>query len=118
MVEYRPQHKATAVDARTPTVKFECTTTCEADVLNVLPPMRAGAIAVQTGLANANARWCQVDFLNFESTAAKDIHVLGDAIQIAPRCRRAATWRTATPRSPRRRSSPSSPAGSSIRRRC
>jgi hypothetical protein len=53
-------------------------------VLNVLPPMRAGAIAVQTGLANANARWCHVNFLSFESTAAKDIHVLGDSIQIAP----------------------------------
>ena len=46
--------------------------------------MRAGAIALQTGLANANARWCQVNYLNFESTAAKDIHVLGDSIQIAP----------------------------------
>jgi sulfide dehydrogenase [flavocytochrome c] flavoprotein subunit len=46
--------------------------------------MRAGAIAVQTGLANANARWCSVEFLNFESTAARHIHVLGDSIQIAP----------------------------------
>ena len=55
-----------------------------ADVLNVLPPMRAGAIAVQTGLANSNARWCQVAFLNFESTAAKHLHVIGDAIQTAP----------------------------------
>ena len=43
----------------------------KADVLNVLPPMRAGAIAVQTGLANANARWCDVNWLNFESTAAR-----------------------------------------------
>ena len=54
-----------------------------ADVLNVLPVMRAGALAVQTGLANANARWCHVNFLNFESTAAKNIHVIGDAIQVA-----------------------------------
>ena len=54
-----------------------------ADVLNVLPPMRAGAIAVQTGLANSNARWCNVHWLNFESTAAKHIHVIGDSIQIA-----------------------------------
>jgi NADPH-dependent 2,4-dienoyl-CoA reductase/sulfur reductase-like enzyme len=84
MVEYRGQHKAVAVDARTNTVKFEVQDDVKADVLNVLPPMRAGAIAVQTGLANANARWCNVNFLNFESTAAKDIHVLGDSIQIAP----------------------------------
>jgi len=31
-----------------------------------------------------NRRWCEVDFLTFESTQAKNIHVLGDAIQIAP----------------------------------
>jgi hypothetical protein len=43
----------------------------QADVLNVIPPQRAGSIAVQTGLANANGRWCGVDFLSFESTQAK-----------------------------------------------
>jgi sulfide dehydrogenase [flavocytochrome c] flavoprotein chain len=84
IVEYRSQHKAVAVDARAGSVKFEIQDDVKADVLNVLPPMRAGAIAVQTGLANANARWCNVNFLTFESTAAKDIHVLGDSIQIAP----------------------------------
>ena len=84
MVEYRSQHKASAVDAKTMTLKFEVQDDVKADVLNVLPPMRAGALAVQTGLANANARWCQVNYQTFESTAAKDIYVLGDAIQIAP----------------------------------
>ena len=84
IVEYRPQHKAVAVDARAGTVKFEVQEDVKGDVLNVLPPMRAGAIAVQTGLANSNARWCNVNYLTFESTAAKDIHVLGDSIQIAP----------------------------------
>ncbi len=62
MVEYRAQHNATAVDARTNTVKFEMQDDVKADVLNVLPPMRAGAIAVQTGLANSNARWCNVNY--------------------------------------------------------
>jgi sulfide dehydrogenase [flavocytochrome c] flavoprotein chain len=84
MVEFRGQHKAVAVDAQTNSVKFEVHDDVKADVLNVLPPMRAGAIAVQTGLANSNARWCNVNYLNFESSAAKDIHVLGDSIQIAP----------------------------------
>jgi NADPH-dependent 2,4-dienoyl-CoA reductase/sulfur reductase-like enzyme len=84
IVEYRPQHKAVAVDAKTNTVKFEVQGDVRADVLNVLPPQRAGAIAVQTGLANSNGRWVNVNFLNFESTAAKDVHVLGDAIQAAP----------------------------------
>jgi sulfide dehydrogenase [flavocytochrome c] flavoprotein subunit len=83
MVEYRGQHKATAVDASAGTVKFEVQDAVKADVLNVLPPMRAGAIAVASGLANANARWCHVNWLNFESTAAKNVHVLGDSIQLA-----------------------------------
>jgi sulfide dehydrogenase [flavocytochrome c] flavoprotein chain len=85
LVEYRPQYKATAVDARAGIVKFEVQEDVKADVLNVLPPMRAGAIALQTGLANlANNRWCGVDFLTFESTAHRDVYVLGDAIQVAP----------------------------------
>jgi sulfide dehydrogenase [flavocytochrome c] flavoprotein chain len=84
MIEYRPQHKATGVDGKTNTVKFEVQNDVRADVLNVLPTMRAGAIAVQTSLANANARWCHVNYQSFEATAAKDIHVIGDAIQVAP----------------------------------
>lgn len=83
MIEYRPQHKVAGVDARTNSLKFEVQDDVRADVLNVLPVMRAGALAVQTGLANANGRWCHVNFLNFESTAAKHIHVIGDAIQVA-----------------------------------
>lgn len=84
MVEYRSQHKAVAVDARSSTVRFEVHDDVRADVLNVLPSMRAGELVVQAGLANANARWCHVDFLSFESTAAKGVHVLGDSIQVAP----------------------------------
>jgi len=84
MVEYRPKHALTDVDAGGNTLKFEFQDNIKADVLNVIPPMRAGSIAVQTGLATANKRWCEVDFLTFESKAAKNIHVLGDSIQIAP----------------------------------
>ncbi|MEY4753259.1 MAG: hypothetical protein RJA44_934 [Pseudomonadota bacterium] len=83
MLEYRPQHKVTGVDAKTGTLRFEVQDDVKADVLNVLPVMRAGSLAVQTGLANANGRWCHVNFLNFESTAAKNIHVIGDSIQVA-----------------------------------
>lgn len=85
MVEYRGQHKVTAVDGRAGVIKFDVQDDVKADVLNVLPAMRAGTIAVQTGLNNqANNRWCGVDYLSFESTAAKDVHVLGDAILAAP----------------------------------
>ena len=84
IVEYRPKHTATDVDAATNTLKFEFNDDVKASVLNVIPPMRAGDIAVKTGLATANKRWCEVDFLTHESKAAKNIHVLGDSIQIAP----------------------------------
>ncbi|RYF16021.1 MAG: flavocytochrome C [Comamonadaceae bacterium] len=85
MIEYRPQHKVLAVDPRDGLVKFEVQDDVKASVLNVLPPMRAGAIAQQAGLANvANNRWCGVNYQTFESTAARDVHVIGDSIQIAP----------------------------------
>lgn len=85
IVEFRPQHKVLAVDPRAGLIKFEVQDDVKASVMNVLPPMRAGTIAMQTGLANlANNRWCGVDFQTFESSVAKDVHVLGDAIQIAP----------------------------------
>lgn len=84
MVEFRGQHKLTGVDARTGTLKFEVQQDVRANVLNVVPPQRAGVIAVQTGLANeANNRWVGVNYQTFESTAARDVHVIGDAIQLA-----------------------------------
>ncbi|WP_455284786.1 FCSD flavin-binding domain-containing protein [Cupriavidus necator] len=84
MVEYRPQYNTVDVDPATRTLKFEVQDDERADVLNVLPPQRAGAIAVSAGLATANGKWCEVDFVSFESRAAPNIHVIGDAIQIAP----------------------------------
>lgn len=83
-IEYTPQFEAVAVDAANRRVQFELGETVQADVLNVVPPMRAAAIATDTGLATANGDWCEVDFLTFESLAVPGIHVLGDAIQIAP----------------------------------
>ena len=84
IVEYHGKHNAVDVDAATNTLKFEFQDDLKATVLNFIPPMRAGEIAVKTGLATANKRWCEVDFLTFESKTAKNIHVLGDSIQIAP----------------------------------
>ncbi|MBK8072698.1 MAG: FAD-dependent oxidoreductase [Ramlibacter sp.] len=84
IVEYRGKHKAVDVDAATNTLKFEFNDDLKASVLNVIPSMRAGDIAVKTGLATANKRWCEVDWLTFESKAAKNVHVIGDAIQVAP----------------------------------
>ncbi|CAM3816505.1 NAD(P)/FAD-dependent oxidoreductase [Polynucleobacter antarcticus] len=84
MIDYRPKHNVVGVDAKTKTVKLEVQDDVKGDVLNILPAMSAGEIAVKTGLANSNGRWVNVNYLNFESTARKDIHVLGDSIQVAP----------------------------------
>lgn len=84
MIEYRPKSNVIGVDAKNKTLKLEVEDDVKADVLNVLPQMAAGEIAIKTGLANSNGRWVNVNFLNFESTARKDIYVLGDAIQVAP----------------------------------
>jgi len=83
IVEYRPDSELVDVDVGTLTARLDFDEV-KADVLNVIPPQRAGAIARQLGMANANERFCQVDFLTYESTAQKNIHLLGDAIQTAP----------------------------------
>jgi NADPH-dependent 2,4-dienoyl-CoA reductase/sulfur reductase-like enzyme len=84
IVEYTPEFKAVDVDAAANKVIFEFGEEETADVLNLIPPMRAGDVAVRSGLVTANDRWCEVDFLTFESVAVPGVHVLGDAIQIAP----------------------------------
>ncbi|MBI5119456.1 MAG: FAD-dependent oxidoreductase [Rhodospirillales bacterium] len=49
------------------------------NVINVIPAHRAGVIARETGLANFKDAWCSVKPENMESTAHKDIYVIGDA---------------------------------------
>jgi NADPH-dependent 2,4-dienoyl-CoA reductase/sulfur reductase-like enzyme len=84
IVEYRPNHVLTDVDLATKTAKFETADDVKASVLNVIPPHRAGGIARTAGVITANNRWCEVDFLSYESIRGKGVHVLGDSIQIAP----------------------------------
>ncbi|MCG6971162.1 MAG: NAD(P)/FAD-dependent oxidoreductase [Gammaproteobacteria bacterium] len=50
----------------------------QGDVINVIPPHRAGTIAQRTGLADKSG-WCPVNQTTFESTLHKDIHVIGDS---------------------------------------
>ena len=83
MIEYRGNAKAVAVDPRSMAVRTEFDTVT-GDVLNVVPPHRAGEIAVKTGLITHNNRWCDVDWRTLESKAVKRIHVLGDATLSAP----------------------------------
>ncbi|GIL04836.1 MAG: cytochrome c [Betaproteobacteria bacterium] len=84
LVEYRPNHVLTDIDLATRTLKFETAEDVKANVVNLIPNQRAGAIAQAAGVVTANNRWCEVDFLTYESIKVKNVHVLGDAIQIAP----------------------------------
>lgn len=88
MIEYRPNSKAVDVDVAANVLKLEFSDE-KADVLNVLPPMRAGRIVEP--FITANRRWCEVDWLTYESVAAKGVHILGDALQIAPLMPKSAT---------------------------
>jgi sulfite dehydrogenase len=81
IVEYRGNAVLKEVSGMTAKLEFE---DVKADVLNVIPPQRAGDIARSAGLINANNRWCGVNWMTLESTAVPGIHVLGDATLSAP----------------------------------
>jgi len=83
IIEYRGNNELKQVDAASGTAKLEFDDV-KADVLNVIPPQRAGDIARTAGLINMNNRWVGVNWLTLESTAVPGIHVLGDATFSAP----------------------------------
>lgn len=83
IIEYHPNNALVDVDVATRTAKLDFDDVT-ADVLNVVPPQRAGRIAGEAGLVTANDRWCEVDFLTYESKAVPGIHVLGDSIMASP----------------------------------
>jgi sulfide dehydrogenase [flavocytochrome c] flavoprotein chain len=83
IIEYRGNSRAVAVDGKNKTVKLELDDV-KGDVLNVVPPHRAGDIAAKSGLITTNNRWCDVDWRTMESKAVKGVHVIGDATLSAP----------------------------------
>lgn len=83
MLEYRPNAELREVDAGNSTAKFEFEDV-KADVLNVVPPHRAGDIARSAGLVNVNSRWVGVNWLTMESQTVPGVHVLGDAVFPGP----------------------------------
>lgn len=79
MIEYRPNSLVVDVDvaSRTVTTEFE---TVKSDVLNLIPPQRAGKPAQMAGAVNIDQRWCEVDFVTYESKVMPGVYILGDAI--------------------------------------
>jgi len=82
LVDYRPNNALVSVDvaSKTVTTEFE---SVHADVLNIIPPQRAGKPAQMAQLNNVDKRWCEVDFLTYESRLAANVHVIGDAVSAA-----------------------------------
>ncbi len=53
------------------------------DVVNVIPPQKAGLIAEKSGLTDETG-WCPVDPRTFESKIHKNVHVIGDSCIAGP----------------------------------
>ncbi len=70
-------YAVTKIDVKAKTFTTKAGKTVKADVANVIPQQRAGAIAHKIGLAEGD--WCPVNAENFTSTKVKGIYVLGDA---------------------------------------
>ena len=83
ILEYRNNSELRDVDVATNTAILEFDK-FKADVLNVIPPQRAGDIAAKSGLKLVNNRWVDINWLSMESTSTPGIHVLGDAVFPAP----------------------------------
>ncbi len=84
MIEYNANMVVNEVDLKGKRLLTETGDRIQGDVLNVVPPHRAGDIAHQAGLVTVNKLWCGVDWVTMESLAHKNIHVLGDATFAAP----------------------------------
>lgn len=84
VIEYLPNAELESVDAAGRSLTLAVHGPQKADVINVIPPQQAGAIAREAGLANVGGRWCGVDFLSCESQVQARVHVLGDSVAAAP----------------------------------
>jgi sulfide dehydrogenase [flavocytochrome c] flavoprotein subunit len=78
MVEYRPANKVVKVDAKKRSVDTGVEEIAGA-VVNLIPPQKAGLIAHKAGVVGEDKKWCPVNQVTFESTIAKDVHIIGDA---------------------------------------
>ncbi len=83
ILEYRNNSEIKDVDVASNTAILEFDK-FKADVLNVIPPQRAGNISAQSGLKLINNRWVDINWLTMESTSTPGVHVLGDAVFPAP----------------------------------
>ena len=79
IVDYRPAKKVTEADTKKMVVLVDGVEEIKGDVINIIPPQKAGQIAHVAGLVGPDKKWCPVNPTTFESTLQKDIHVIGDS---------------------------------------
>ena len=79
IIDYRPAKKVTEVDNKNMSVLIEGIDEVKGDVINIIPPQKAGYIAHVAGLVGPDKKWCPVNPMTFESTLHKDVHVIGDS---------------------------------------
>lgn len=79
IIDYRPDHAISNVEVASKTVSTEFDQ-FKADVLNVIPPQRAGKIAQIADLTEKDYPWCEVNFLTYESKRVQNVHVIGDSV--------------------------------------
>lgn len=84
LIEYRANAAVTEVDVRGRRFVLEFGDRIVGQVLNLIPPQRAGNIARDAGVITTNKRWCEVDWTSLESVRVKNIHVTGDSTMAAP----------------------------------
>lgn len=83
IIEYHAAQKVTKVDAANMTVDTGVEA-IKADVINIIPPQKAGLIAHQAGVVGDDKKWVPVNPVTYESPKAPGIHVIGDAASVAP----------------------------------
>jgi len=79
LIDYVPSSMIDSINVAKLTIDTEFNQ-FSADVLNVIPPQRAGKVAQLAGVINIDQRWCEVDFLTYESKVKNNVHVIGDAV--------------------------------------
>jgi NADPH-dependent 2,4-dienoyl-CoA reductase/sulfur reductase-like enzyme len=77
-IDYRAASRVIGVDPGAREVRTEFDR-IRYDVVNIIPPQRAGAIAVQADLVGGDKRWCEVNHVTYESVKQPGVHVIGDA---------------------------------------
>ena len=89
IIDYRPNIAITDVIVASKTVITDFDKV-SGDVLNIIPPQRAGKPAQMArvnnemiSLNNIDKRWCEVDFLTYESKLAPNVHIIGDSVSAA-----------------------------------